>query len=243
MSARTIILSDIHGFGPLLERALDHARPQSTDRVIIAGDLVDLGTDDVVALAEKHGAEVLVGNHEVAAALGIRIAPQNPETRARQAEFAERILNGSWQLATIASGWLVTHAGVSRAFLPLWEDAEGDLEHFVAALNVRFLLEMREYAAGRMPVERDGIPGLVALGAGPLWFRPHESADILPGVRQVAGHTPPEALDADTVDELSARDFLLSDPGAHSSGARDGRFRYVVIDADGAARTVEGGAS
>lgn len=239
MSARTIILSDIHGFAPLLERALAHARPQPADRIVIAGDLVDLGTDDVVALAEKHGAEVLAGNHEVAAALGIRIAPQNLETRARQAEFAERILSGAWQLATVASGWLVTHAGVSRAFLPLWDEAGGDLERFATALNVRFLLEVREYAAGRMPIERDGVPGLVTLGVGPLWFRPHEAADALPGVRQIAGHTPPEALDPETVEQLRERDFLLTDPGAHVSGPGTDRFRYVVVDADGTARAVQ----
>ena len=110
---RTIVVSDLHGTTSLLERALEHSGFGANDTLVVAGDLIDVGGDDTVALAESLGATVLAGNHEVAAAMGLlRISPQNPDSLTRGPEFAGRFATGEWALAAAADGWLITHAGV-----------------------------------------------------------------------------------------------------------------------------------
>lgn len=63
---RLAILADIHGNLPAFEAALDHARAQAPDQIIIAGDVVIGSPDsaDCWRLARSLGCPVLRGNHE-----------------------------------------------------------------------------------------------------------------------------------------------------------------------------------
>jgi hypothetical protein len=66
-SGRVIIVGDIHGCRAEFEKLLDKLNfIQGSDRLILAGDLVDRGPDSagVVKLARALGAEAVSGNHE-----------------------------------------------------------------------------------------------------------------------------------------------------------------------------------
>jgi hypothetical protein len=234
---RTIVVSDIHGFRNLLEAALEHAGFSAGDRLIVAGDLIDVGHDDIIGLTRELGGTILAGNHEVAAALGLTLAPQNPESRARGAEFAEALASGEWPLTANADGWIVTHAGLSAALDDFLRPLASDPDAIVRELNERFIAEMtvaREQDSHDWPsMERFRILGGQL---GPLWFRPIATSDLL-GVRQIAGHTPVGHYTPAAVNSLAAAGLLLVDAGGHLRN-EPGRFRYALIE-DGAARVVD----
>jgi hypothetical protein len=107
---RTIVVSDLHGDASLLARALDSAGfSAGNDRLVIAGDLVDIGTDDTIGVAEELDATILAGNHEVSGAIGLHISPQNPETLAMWPELARRLVEGVAARLEV-DGWLITRA-------------------------------------------------------------------------------------------------------------------------------------
>lgn len=234
---RTIIVSDLHGDSSLLESALAHAEFSDADSLVIAGDLVDVGPDDTIALAESLGARVLAGNHEVSAAIGLRISPQHASSLERGAEFAERMISGEWPIALDVDGWLVTHAGISLTLDDIIIRAGYSAAAIAEDLNARFVEEMRA-AVADAPLEWDSLSRFRILGSqmGPLWFRPIEPMHIPGGVRQIVGHTPPDFLGMAQVDRLTALGWLLVEPGGHEA---EGGFRYAVVE-DGAARVVEG---
>ncbi|HEY5433373.1 MAG TPA: hypothetical protein VIL06_08215, partial [Coriobacteriia bacterium] len=77
-----------------------------------------------------------------------------------------------------------------------------------------------------------------------LWWRPGSNGDPIPGVTQIAGHTPAEILaEADAAAHWAAKGVFLIDPYVRGWRARDFLapvpMRYAVIE-DGAVRVVEG---
>jgi len=234
--ARTVVVSDLHGNSALLERVLEHAEYGSDDQLIIAGDLIDVGTDDTIGLAESLGATVLAGNHEVAAAMGLRISPQNPESLTRGPEFAGRLASGEWRLAAAVEGWLVTHAGVSVALDDIIALSDGDPQALADELN-RQLVEEISRAVRSMPLATEDLDRFRLIGGemGPLWFRPMDPTRIPAGLRQIAGHTPPELLSAVELELLESQGWRLIEPGGHGSEVNG--VRYAVIE-NGEARVV-----
>lgn len=239
---RTIVISDSHGHLGPFEAALAHARfDAGADRLITAGDLLDVGEDDVIGRAKALGAEMLVGNHEVAAALGLRIHPQNESSLARGEDITQRILDGSLRLAAESDGWLITHAGVSETLSDVIARNGREPAAIAEALNTAFRREF-EAAIGSRPIGWDDLQRYRLLGgqSGPLWFRPL-SSDLLPsGLRQMIGHTPPDLVAEEGLRVLRNAQWLLVDAGGHDpSVAAAGRFRYGVVQ-DGEACVVEG---
>jgi len=227
--SRTIVVSDLHGRADLLTRALDHAAFGGSDSLVIAGDLVDVGSDDTIALAEELGATVLAGNHEVSAAIGLRISPQNPETLAMGPELARRFASGEWPLALAVDGWLITHAGVSVTLDDIVMRAGGDPQAVSVSLNELFRAEMSS-AVRRMPVTWEDLASFRLIGGemGPLWFRPMSLHHVPSGLRQVVGHTPPEMLSESQLASLEARGWRLVEPG--NRGEAGASYRYAVIE-------------
>jgi hypothetical protein len=81
---RVAVLADIHGNLPAFEAALQHARQQGADQLVIAGDIA-IGAPDGKAcwdLAASLGCPILMGNHE--RYLGQYGTPQAP------ADWADR---------------------------------------------------------------------------------------------------------------------------------------------------------
>lgn len=237
MSGRTIVVSDLHGYAALLENTLADAGFGGDDRLIAAGDLVDIGPDDCIAAAEWHRAVILAGNHEVSAALDVDIFPQNPETPARGPEFAQRFLSGEWPLAAAVDGWLVTHGGLSVMFDDDVKSSAGDIEQLAERLNEAFRAEMTRYLEGEISIWSLGRSRILGSELGPLWFRAGRPDLVARGVRQVVGHTPCELFSESAVAELAHHDFLLIDPGAHLEPDPRGRVRYAIIE-NGAATVV-----
>jgi hypothetical protein len=135
-----------------------------------------------------------------------------------------------WKVATCVDGVLVTHAGVSTRYQEaLDHDCHGDPAQLAAYLNDAFTAAVRrELETGDW--DEDGILGR----SGPLWYRPLPWAEQLPlpGVRQVAGHTPPQP-------GLEARGFWMVDPCVWMSMTdAPWRVRYAVIE-DGGVAVVE----
>src|SRR5512139_3273902 len=93
---RTIVISDIHGYPELIEHALEHAgfRP-GEDRFVFAGDFMDggPGVDRAFELIEERADVVLLGNHELAAMIGMEIMPQNPHAFDYADRLIERMLD------------------------------------------------------------------------------------------------------------------------------------------------------
>ena len=236
---RTIVVSDLHGDSALLTRALEHAQFRAgEDQIVIAGDLVDVGSDDTIGLAEELGATILAGNHEVSGAIGLRIAPQNPETLAMGPELADRLSSSEWPLALAVDGWLLTHAGVSVALDDIVMSAGGDVRALADALNDLFRAEIAS-AVERMPITWDSLTSFRLIGGemGPLWFRPTSLHHVPSGLHQVVGHTPPEMLSPAHLAALESRGWRLVEPGRR--GDRGAGFRYAIIE-DGDAHVVSG---
>lgn len=227
--SRTIVVSDLHGSVTLLEYVFAHAGFSPEDRLVIAGDFIDVGTDDVLGAARAAGAETLAGNHEVAAATGLRIAPQNPDSLERGAEFASAILSGELPIATAAEGWLITHGGLSSAFADLIAHHGGDADAIAAELNRRFRDEVTE-ALDSAPLTAEHLDRFPIIGSesGPLWFRPTDLTLVPRGLNQVVGHTPPELFSAAELAELEMLGWRLIEPGGHAKG--QGLMRYAVIE-------------
>lgn len=225
---RTIVVSDPHGDNSVIDTAVDAEGLSAADTLVIAGDLIDVGGDDTLARAEELGAVVLAGNHEICAMLGVPIRPQNPGSLALAPLLAERFTSGAWKLAHAADGWLITHAGVSSALDDVIDAAGRDAESVAAALNARFAEEVTD-AVERAPLTWDGLERyrLLGGGLGPLWFRPRGAELLARGLRQVAGHTPPEMFPPAVLAQIESCDWRLIEPGGHlRTGAST---RWAVI--------------
>ena len=236
-NVRTIVFSDIHGEPDIIRGVLEHSDYSSgEDRLVFTGDAVDIGRDSAgsLALLDKLGAELLVGNHEYGVFVDWDFEPLDSDV---VESVKRRLASGDWLLAAEADGVLITHAGVSARWTSEFEDrAGGDVARFVSALN-------REFA--------DAIEsGLLATqgvvdAQGPLWWRPDRGVSELPGIVQVCGHTPVELLaHGAATDSLSKRGLHLVDPWVR--GWSDRGFapptpvRYAVIE-DGTVRVVDAG--
>ncbi|MCJ7796488.1 MAG: metallophosphoesterase [Thermoleophilia bacterium] len=234
---RTFVISDAHGYPELIENALEHAdfRPGADD-FVYAGDFVDRGADarGCLDLIERYATQVLLGNHEVAVLVGFPLFEQTPESRGFRQVLLDRVLArdpaSAWKAVSVVDGLVLSHAGISETYQPVFEGAcQADPSRLAAYLNRVFLAAVRrELTTGDW--DDQGILG----DDGPVWFRPRPYSNRLPlaGITQVVGHTPP-------LPELEAAGFYMVDPCAFA-GLRDSRrYRYGVIE-HGRVRVREG---
>lgn len=226
---RTIVFSDVHGEPSIINNVIEHSGfDPHADRLVFAGDAVDLGRDSwgCLELLDEIGAECLVGNHEYAAFVDFEIEDiRLSESVLRRNE--ENLTSGRWRLAAEADGVLITHAGVSREYVSDFiEGAEGSVARFADALNEQFAraVELGMVAAG----------GVIEMG-GPIWWRPDYDEQLLPLVTQVVGHTPREIVhDPDALARLTAGGVYLVDPWVRGWRRRGFGLpvplRYAVIE-------------
>lgn len=214
---RAIVISDCHGNPNYVKNALEHAQyNRNEDRLIFAGDFLDIGSDPYgcLALLEDSGAEMLWGNHEQAILYGERIHPQDIHSF----EFVDLLKSkvrgpDKWKIATSHDGVLISHAGASQVYARLLPGYEEMGAQYVAHFfNSRFECIDQEVIADDF-WERDS----------PLWFRPGLMCP-LPGIVQVVGHTPAHMILPEFRDiYISVDPFVRrSDPKTH--------FRYAIIE-------------
>ena len=170
---------------------------------------------------------MLWGNHDLAVLLERFVYPCSGESKELRPLFAERFRSGAWQMAACVDDVLITHAGVSSDYAPLWQACGRDPARLAERLNeefrtiVEFLL-----ATGRTDVN----PPLLG-NSGPLWFRPpNESPEcLILGLRQIVGHTP--CRFPGKVMALREAGVYLIDPdvlGGLPPGERS-KYRYAVV--------------
>jgi Calcineurin-like phosphoesterase len=239
VAVRTIVFSDVHGEPDIIAAVLTHSGfDAGIDRLVFAGDAIEVGRDSsrCLDLLEELGAECLVGNHEYGAFTGHPVEEEPPDP-ALVERVAESITSGRWRLAASAGGVLITHAGVDKRFAVDLGPGEADAAEFIA----RVLNDQFETAVA----SRSRKAGSVVGYSGPLWWRPGLNGDPVPGVIQVAGHTPPEMMaETGAAAHWAQKGILLIDP--YVRGWRMRGFvpptpiRYAVIE-DGAVRVVLNG--
>jgi len=176
-----------------------------------------------------------VGNHEYSVWLGEPLGPTPPDVHSQQA-VCRHIDSGNWSLATSVNGVLVTHAGLSEEYSGRFGTCvRRDARSLAAAINADF--------ATTVSLGVDGANEARDLSS-PLWYRPHEQTPPVIGVRQVAGHTPPEILRGDeAAEQWASRGLCLIDPfvrGWVRVGKRRSPvpLRYAVVE-DGEVHVVE----
>ena len=242
---RTIVVSDAHGHVELIQNALDHAcfNP-GEDFLVYGGDVVDGGAGPSGArrcleLLRTMRAQILWGNHDVAAMLDYHIDGQDWDTRPSfTASFVDEFLSrdpDAWRLAVCVQGVVIAHAGVSRDYQQdLAETVDGsgrpDPYALVDALNAEFVAAaQRQRETGRR--DRDAR---AFARRSPHRFRPlgHDMGPdwVVSGLLQIAGHSPYERYRGGRWrrPEMEAAGLYLIDPDYHVRAGSDG-FRYAVI--------------
>jgi len=130
MSARTIIIGDVHGCLRELEALLERVRPGPGDQLWFAGDLVNRGPDSggVVRLARALGARMVKGNHDhhhvrwrrhllAKAADPAHPLPPRPSdgfltAHASLGDADLAYLAAAPDLASLSHHWVLVHAGL-----------------------------------------------------------------------------------------------------------------------------------
>jgi hypothetical protein len=233
-NGRTIVISDPHGHPEIMQRALDHAEYRcGRDRLIVAGDLVDAGRGGFacIELAERSSAEVLIGNHEHVFFWGDTLDEGRADPKLQKLVH-KRIVAGEFKLAAVADGVVISHAGFSADWREAFENELGsDPEALADEANRR--LAAWAGVAHRQHYEQTAT--LLFGQDGPLWFRPIDASDLLPGVAQVTGHTPPELYRTrKPTQEFRAAGFYQIDPFARGwawRGCPDPPpLRYAIIE-------------
>ena len=218
---RAIVISDAHGNPMYINNALEHSLYNpAVDRLVFAGDVLDIGTDPqgCLDLLEEAGAEMLWGNHEQAILYGERISPQDMHSFSFVDLFKSKVRGPDrWCVMAEHEGILISHAGVSQVY---WKQLEGMSAAEVATyFNDRF-----------QHIDNADIADEFWDRDSPLWFRPGLLCP-LKGFTQIVGHTPPSSL---LPEFLSSKTYISVDPYVHNHvGAESERYLYAIIE-DGA---------
>ena len=186
MSARTLIVGDVHGCREELEDLLEQSGWEEDDQLVSVGDLVAKGPDSlgVVRLLRKLGARAVRGNHDQHCLKwwDARLAgDEPPKLKPAHQEVADALEEEDWRWLAGLPLWieleehdaLVVHAGLLPD-LPLEDQDPYDL------MNMRSILDdgaaSRSYTEGTPWAERWPGPRLVVFGHDAvrgLQTRPH----------------------------------------------------------------------
>ena len=183
ITIRCIILADCHGSPHLITNVLKHSGyNKSTDRLVFAGDLVDIGYSalECIDILHENNVELLMGNHDAAIVLNKQIWPQNMINYEEQEKIIE--IQSEFKMAAVHDDVLITHAGLSDRY---FKD-QNNVEEITKSLNETKLIDLWS-------------------GDNILWFRPGEGINPHPGIVQVVGHTPPVWC-------RPIKDFYMVDP-------------------------------
>lgn len=174
MSARTLIVGDIHGCREELEDLLEESGWETGDRLVSVGDLVAKGPDSlgVVRLFEELGGRAVRGNHDQHCLQwwdASRAGEELPKLKPAHQRVADALGDEEWKWLGALPLWLaleehdalVVHAGLETN-LPLKEQDPYNL------MNMRSILAdgsaSRSYEEGTPWAELWPGPRLVVFG-------------------------------------------------------------------------------
>ncbi|MDJ1121844.1 metallophosphoesterase [Olsenella sp. YH-ols2217] len=247
----TIVVGDLHLKAtrvlPALDRLIDS---EKADRVVFLGDYLDdwdATPEDFErecrALAEwadgrrKQGLDLvfLLGNHDLEYLRGA----QGPGTWVELTPYCRKFLHRlNVHVAVEDHGWLLTHAGVTRAWARRQLYCAQGTQNPSAA-------EVADELNWMLSGNETNLLAMAGPGRGgsqlpsPLWADLDELlADPLPGVRQIVGHTPVDTCG--TVNGAKEPDIIFCDTMSTSpDGEPYGDGTVLVIDEDGTTRKAE----
>lgn len=211
---KTIILSDVHGKPWLISNVIQHSDyKKGIDRLIFAGDFCDMGPKprECLELLIDSGAEILLGNHDLAIAIGQRIYPAwqtDYENDALLDILLDFYYGHNFRVSAIVGpGIIVTHAGISQSFYAMIEE-----EKKVSLIAYNSHLNSIPH---RDLIELDG----------PLWYRPNYYNPPVEEFFQIVGHTPPESMQ-------QYNNFISVDPWVSDDREMHDltRYRYIKIE-------------
>jgi hypothetical protein len=147
MTARTLVVGDVHGCREELEDLLEESGWDDGDQLVLVGDLVAKGPDSqgVVRLLRKLGARAVRGNHDQHCLRwwDARLAGDDPpKLRRTHQRVADALDEADWRWLAGLPLWLelpehdalVVHAGLVVG-LPLEEQDPYDLMNMRSILN------------------------------------------------------------------------------------------------------------
>ena len=232
---RYIIFSDLHGNLAALENILEHSNfSKEKDVLISLGDECDIGyhTFEILNRFKELNVIKLVGNHNVAHMYGGGINPYDysldPEIKYMLLE--EYALRHHSIAYSIENRFLLTHAGVSKRFLPKDCTTPDKASMY---LNRRYFEAI--VSDGKDAIVKDSY---IIDDEGPLWYRPSPYLEATE-FYQVAGHTPIYIYFAEGIRNIEATTKIHLIDIYQPSIPRDKFCRYGVIE-DGNFKKVEG---
>lgn len=254
---RYIVIADVHGNTQLLKNAVYHSDYDHTlgDKIIFAGDFCDIGDNTVECqkMLEDWGAEILLGNHEIAHMFGHSITPYDyrlDSVPGLVQKWINKSITGVWKIATaieVPSGddIIITHAGVSEMLGDKLNLRGLTAKQAADRINQKFMDEIRFEFDTKLLGPRNHWLVYDEL-LSPVWYRPFEEwyygskpGAIMPfPYRQIAGHTPMECYSKEQLEKLDKIGFTLIDP--YQGGRMDlpNYCMYAIVE-DGKVTRVE----
>ena len=212
---KTIVCSDCHGRPELVSNVIEHSGyRKGRDRLIFAGDFLDIGFYPIKCLEVllDANAELLWGNHDLAAYLRHPISPQSEY----DSDVYERLCQEAsrFDVSTIIEpDILVTHAGMGKRFYNTYFNKNDSLEYINAYIN------------SMLPGEQ--LNNYFWNDYSPIWYRPNYYDNPVKSFRQIFGHTPPIWF---VKSGLVGHDIHSVDPWCQNGFECPDRFRYAVVE-------------
>lgn len=237
---RTLVLADIHAFPDLIFSAIEAEEKASgikVERIVFAGDYIDIGPDPLAVLDfvenDPRVVSVLWGNHDAAIIAKQRISPQSPESWALRGRLLKHV--DDWKLATVVDGVIITHAGISRVYD--YQYQQRGIDGLCDYLNEEFRTDINDVLG-----EDGALFASLNMFTGedePLWYRPFPFSLPKSGFKQIAGHTPDGCYTEAQLKSMRDKGLRLIDPYCREIGNQVGRYKYAIVS-DGHVR-VKGG--
>lgn len=188
----TIIVGDVHGKLHLVQKLLQ----DKDQEIVFVGDYLDsftidketqIRTLDVIldACQTRNNVTALLGNHELSYLDPVNHACSGFSDVVLQAVLKRKtLMQACLQMYTVVDGFLITHAGVSRSWLP---SKYNTLDEVIAYINLADIdtLARVGFSRGGMRNDTGGI----------LWCDSYHEFKPIKRVKQIFGHTQYRAPD------------------------------------------------
>lgn len=182
----TIVVGDLHGKLHLAQELLQ----DKNQEIVFVGDYLDsftidkqtqINTLDLIldACQTRNNVTALLGNHELSYLDPINHACSGFSDDILRAVLERKaLMQACLQMYTVVNGFLITHAGVSRSWLPSRYNTLEEITSYINSVDMDIL--------ARVGFSRGGLRNSVG---GILWCDSYYEFKPIKGVKQIFGHT------------------------------------------------------